>query len=90
MVFSLRYFALIVVSFGLLIVGGLAMVQAALRWHALPVCWRCGARAVRHSATRSSADFVARLLLLVPYRCRGCQRRFYAFRTNRPLPQPHG
>jgi len=85
---TVRSFALIVVSLAALIVFGLALIQAALRSRVLPVCWHCGARAVFYSGTRHSTDTVARFLLLVPYRCRGCQYRFYAFRTHRPLPQP--
>lgn len=85
---SLRYFALIVVTLALLIPVGVAMLQALIRSATMPVCWSCGARQVRESATRSARDFPARLLLLIPYRCRSRQRRFYAFRSHRPFAQP--
>jgi hypothetical protein len=80
---SLRYLVLIFFTFGLLITCGLALGQAAVRSWTLPVCWHCGGKQVRPSARRQAADLALRLLLLVPYRCRACQRRFYAFRTHR-------
>lgn len=86
---SLRYFTVIVIALAFLIVCGLAFLQAVLRYQALPNCWRCGAKRVRHSACRSITDVTARILLLAPYRCRVCQQRFYAFRSHRPLPLPH-
>jgi transposase-like protein len=86
----LRYLALIVLTLALLIPVGVAMLQALFRSSTMPVCWSCGARQVRPSGTRSATDLPARLLLLIPYRCRSCQRRFYAFRTSRALAQPRG
>lgn len=85
---SLRHLALIVLAFAVLIPAGVAVLQALFHSWTMPVCWGCGARQVRQSATRSFADLPARLLLMLPYRCRSCQRRFYAFRTHRVLAEP--
>ncbi len=86
---SIRYLVLFFLTLGLLISCGLALVQAALRSWFLPVCWHCGGKQVRHSYKHQSVDSAVRLLLMVPYRCRACQRRFYAFRTHRIATHSH-
>ena len=86
---SLRYVAVIIFTLAFAVFGGVALIQTAVHSWTLPACWQCGAKQVRRSASSRLADSVVRFLFLVPYRCRGCQKRFYAFRTQRPLAQPH-
>lgn len=83
--FGLRLFLLIVLAVAFLITIGLGLAQAAYRSWTLPVCWHCGARQVRYSMSRRTRDNFLRLLLLVPYRCWLCQRRFYGFRSQHSL-----
>lgn len=89
MYLNLRYVVVIIGTVSALILCGVAFMKIALRSHALPLCWYCGGREVRHSARRSGLDRLARAIRVAPYRCRGCQQRFYAFRTHRALPLPH-
>jgi hypothetical protein len=86
---TLRYLVLFFFSLGLFITCGLTLVQIACHSWSLPECWHCGGKQVRQSAKRQGVDGAVRLLLMAPYRCRACQRRFYAFRTHRAATHSH-
>lgn len=58
-----------------------------LRTRSLPECGRCGFQGVRRSQPQGLLDTFARVLLLHPYRCDRCLRRFYGFRS-RQVPEP--
>ena len=85
---GLRYLVVITAAFVSVTVGVILLVQAALHSRSLPVCWHCGTPEVRRSATRLPADLALRFLFLVPYRCRGCLKRFYGFPSARAIPNP--
>jgi len=75
--------------FAVLLFGGILLLQGAVHSWPLPSCWRCGGeRAVRRSVSKRLADRIAWWFFLVPYRCRKCQSRFYAFRKNRHARRP--
>jgi hypothetical protein len=57
------------------------LVVAGLRTWNLAKCWYCGAGKVRPSQSRSWPDKLVGTLFLTPYRCGGCLKRFYGFRT---------
>ena len=84
---SLRYIAVIVVAFALLISTCVALFVAAYRSVSLPVCLHCGAKEVHRSAANRAVDMLVRFVALVPYRCWVCKRRFYGFRSSNALPQ---
>jgi len=63
----------------------LAIFLIAARTRALPICWRCGFRSVRHSQSHRMFDNFARLCLLQPYRCDKCLLRYYRFPSHRAL-----
>ena len=86
---SLRYVAAIILSLAFMVSSLVALIQVAVHSWALPGCWHCGGKQVRRSNSRRMPDAAFSFLYLVPYRCRACQKRFYGFRLNRPLPQPH-
>jgi hypothetical protein len=69
-----------------LLVAGLVRIL----WHTrqLPRCWNCGFQKVRPSRSRRTRDRFARLLVLRPQRCEGCQERFYCFGHDR-APRRH-
>jgi hypothetical protein len=48
----------------------------------MPPCPNCGGRNVRTSQAMRFEDRLVALFHYVPYRCRGCQQRFY----SRPKP----
>ena len=50
----------------------------------MPPCPLCGGRNVRPSKAVRFEDKLRGLFRLTPYRCRGCQHRFYF----RPRPEP--
>ena len=62
----------------------MGIIAFAVRTASLPACGQCGFHSVRrsHSHDRIS-DNLARLCLLVPYRCEKCRRRFYCFPSGR-------
>ena len=63
---------------------GLAyLVRAGIRTRNLDQCWHCGASKIRHSKSYGS-DTLVGIFFLRPYRCGGCLKRFYAFRTFGP------
>jgi len=47
--------------------------------HSEVVCWKCHWKCLVPSRRRTSLDFLLALLLLRPYRCRSCHRRYYRF-----------
>src|SRR5512143_1125268 len=64
---------------------GFAARTVARGW-SLPRCWRCGASKVRRSRSDGFIDAAASLLLLRPFRCKGCRVRFYGLRFWEPSP----
>ena len=62
----------------------ISIIALTVRTASLPACRQCGFHSVRrsHSHDRIS-DNLARLCLLVPYRCERCLRRFYCFGARR-------
>ena len=87
---SLRYMAVVTVGVALLLGACTAWVRAIAHTLPFPACWNCGAAKVRRSANHCIADALLMLMLLVPYRCRGCRVRFYGLRTQRSLADPNG
>lgn len=85
---GLRYLVVITAAFGFATIGVILLVQAALHSRSLPVCWHCGTPEVRRSTSRLPADMALRFLFLVPYRCRGCLKRFYGFPSARAIRNP--
>ncbi len=57
------------------------LVVAGLRTWNLEKCWFCGAGKVRPSKSQSWHDTLVGAFFLTPYRCGGCLKRFYGFRT---------
>lgn len=72
---------------GFLLLGAIGLL--VLRTRALPGCWNCGLRNVRRAHSRRVLDSFARAILLRPYRCESCLRRFYGFRTRRVPRESH-
>jgi hypothetical protein len=72
------------------LLGGLLLVlilMFLLRTRSLPECGWCGFQGVRRSQRQGLLDSVFRVLLLHPYRCDKCMRRFYCFRSSQ-VPEP--
>lgn len=86
---GLRFIAIVAVACIVLISSAVGLFQAFFRSWTLPICWRCGSRPVRPSSSRRGRDIAVRFVMLIPYRCPGCRCRFYGFRTQRVVPQPH-
>ena len=60
-------------------------ITAAVRSIRIPSCPKCGRPKVRRSQRDNFTDFAVGYVGLLPYRCRSCLRRFYAFRTSKVL-----
>jgi hypothetical protein len=45
-------------------------------------CPKCGEKHAHRSHRRGFRDRVYRAAMLIPYRCRSCQARFYAYRAG--------
>jgi len=82
---SLRDIAALILTLVFVVTAAINVMQGAAHSWTLPMCWSCGASKVRRSARSRITDALAKFLFLVPYRCRGCRRRFYGLRSNRLL-----
>lgn len=85
---GLRYLAALILTLVFVAIAGASVIRAAAYSWYFPTCWHCGASKIRRSASYCITDALAKLLFLVPYRCRGCRSRFYGLRSNRVLHQP--
>lgn len=85
---GLRYLAALIVTLVFVVAAAISVMHGAARSWTLPICWSCGASKVRRSASFCVTDAFVKFLFLVPYRCRGCRRRFYGLRSKRLLYQP--
>lgn len=73
-----RYIAIVSAAIILVLGGTVFLVRSFVRGWLMPACWCCGARKVRKSRSNSLMDSAALLVLLRPFRCTGCRKRFYA------------
>ncbi|HVW84506.1 MAG TPA: hypothetical protein VHB50_07485 [Bryobacteraceae bacterium] len=46
------------------------------------ICPKCGENKAHRSHRAGVQDHVRRLFQMIPYRCRACQHRFYAYRAG--------
>jgi hypothetical protein len=56
------------------------LILIHMRGRQIPQCFVCGAQKVRPSRPIGVLDFAGSALLIRPYRCSGCLRRFHALR----------
>jgi len=64
------------------LLGVAVVVMTAMRGRRIPECFACGAMKVRPTRPIGLLDGIARLILIRPYRCEGCQGRFRALRFS--------
>jgi hypothetical protein len=92
-----RYLAVVPSVMVLVAICAGFVIRSFMRGRVLPNCWRCGAPKVRPSHSAGFLDVAASLILLRPFRCKGCRVRFYSPRflgdrftkkRARPLPEP--
>ena len=50
----------------------------------LPMCWSCGAWKVTYTSSALRLKIIPAIFTLVPMKCTGCFRRFYAIRGVNP------
>ena len=46
------------------------------------ICTKCKEPKAHRSHTSGAKDWILRRFQMIPYRCRGCKTRFYAYRAG--------
>jgi len=89
-----RYLILLFVAAPIAVFCAAMLLSALVRAIRFPACPHCLRRKVRPSKRISFLDHALPVILVFPFRCDACLKRFYAFgrrrshRLHRPLPQP--